>query len=196
MSSDKATNSTVSKEEQQILLDVARRSIHYTLAHGDRMPLIAGDYPERLREKRATFVTLYLDGELRGCIGSLEACQPLVLDMARNAHAAAFTDPRFLAVTAAEFERLEIHISILNPAQEMRFDSQKDLLGQLHPGSDGLILQEGNHRGTFLPVVWEQLPEPERFFAHLKLKAGLPLNYWSPSLRVWRYTTTSFPPRT
>lgn len=193
MSSDKATDSIISTEEQEILLDVARQSIRYTLEYGDQIPLVVDDYPERLREKRATFVTLHLDGELRGCIGSLEAYQPLVLDVARNAHAAAFTDPRFLPVTAAEFKCLEIHISILNPAQEMQFDSQKDLIGQLRPGSDGLILQEGNHKGTFLPDVWEQLPEPERFFAHLKLKTGLPLNYWSPSLRVWRYTTTSFP---
>ncbi len=191
MSSDKAT--AISTEEQEILLDVARQSIRYTLAHGDRMPLVADDYPERLREKRATFVTLHLDGQLRGCIGSLEAYQPLVLDVARNAHAAAFTDPRFLPVTAAEFERLEIHISILNPAQEMQFDSQKDLIGQLRPGIDGLIIQAGNHKGTFLPSVWEQLSEPEHFLAHLKLKAGMPLEYWSPTLRVWRYTTTSFP---
>jgi AmmeMemoRadiSam system protein A len=193
MSSDRSVETEVSKEDKQTLLEVARRSIAHALEHGDQIPLNIEDYPEPLRQPRATFVTLHLNGELRGCIGTLEAHQPLVLDVAQNAYSAAFSDPRFLPVTAAESTQLEIHISILNPAQEIHFTSQRDLIGQLQPGVDGLILQEGLRRGTFLPSVWEQLPRPEEFFAHLKLKAGLPPDYWSPELQVWRYTTTSFP---
>jgi len=193
MSSDNGIEAGISQEDQQTLLQVARHSIAYTLEHGDQIQLNVEDYPEALRQPRATFVTLHLNGELRGCIGTLEAHQPLVLDVAQNAYSAAFSDPRFMPVIATEAEQLEIHISILNPAQEMHFSSQRDLIGQLRPGVDGLILQEGPRRGTFLPSVWEQLPRPEEFLAHLKLKAGLPPDYWSPELRVWRYTTTSFP---
>ncbi|ALP52710.1 hypothetical protein Tel_05840 [Candidatus Tenderia electrophaga] len=193
MSSDEAAAAAVTAAEQDTLLDVARQSIAHTLNHGEQIRLEIQDYPDRLRQQRAAFVTLHLDHELRGCIGNLEAYQPVVLDVARNAYAAAFSDPRFLPVTMAEFERIDIHIAILNPAEEMQFDSQTDLITQLRPGIDGLIIQQDGHRGTFLPSVWEQLPEPEQFFAHLKLKAGLSPKHWSPSLRVWRYITTSFP---
>ena len=145
-----------------------------------------------LQQIRATFVTLEIDGELRGCIGTLEAHQALVNDVAYNAHAAAFSDPRFFPLSEKEYPRLDIHISILTPAEPMRFSSENDLIAQLRPGVDGLILQDGNHRGTFLPSVWEQLPEAKQFFTHLKRKAGLPMDYWTDSLQVYRYTTESF----
>jgi AmmeMemoRadiSam system protein A len=115
-----------------------------------------------------------------------------VNDVAHNAYAAAFMDPRFLAVTEDELENLEIHISVLTPAVAMTFDSEEDLLKQIRPGIDGLVLEDGRHRGTFLPAVWESLPDVKSFLQHLKQKAGLPDNYWSDSLKVSRYTTESF----
>lgn len=140
----------------------------------------------------ATFVTLKRHGELRGCIGTLEAHQPLLLDVAEHAFAAAFRDPRFEPVTERELDELELSISVLGEPEEIRFADEQDLLKQLRPHDDGLILQEGSRRGTFLPSVWDSLPDPPEFLAHLKLKAGLPSDYWSGSLRVWRYTTEEF----
>ncbi|MFA6173522.1 MAG: AmmeMemoRadiSam system protein A [Kiritimatiellales bacterium] len=180
-------------ENQQLLLKVARDAIFQTLENPrGRFPK-PGTLPDELMEKRATFVTLTIKKRLRGCIGMLEACRPLAEDVAENARAAAFEDPRFPPLTKAEFEKLDIRISILSPPAEMDFSSEADLLRQIRPGVDGLILQEGFRRGTFLPSVWEELPEKELFWAHLKLKAGLPADYWSETLRVFRYTTDSFP---
>lgn len=132
-------------------------------------------------------------GELRGCIGSLEAYQSLVLDVNQNAFAAAFRDPRFPAVSSSEFEHLEIHISVLSPPEPMRVASEEDLLQQLRPGIDGLIIASRGRRATFLPSVWSQLAEPQQFLLHLKHKAGLPSDYWSEDMEAWRYTTLSFP---
>jgi len=178
--------------ERQILLNVARDSIREGLDHGTPLKLIEADYPPVLQAQRASFVTLNLHGELRGCIGHLEAVEPLVQDVADNAFSAAFKDPRFPALREAELADLEIHISVLTPAEPMAFSSEADLLRQLRPGLDGLILEDGWARGTFLPSVWESLPEPREFLAHLKRKAGLPMNHWSAKLRVYRYTTESF----
>ncbi len=193
MPSDKQIQTDIDKALQQTLLTLARQSIFYGLQHGQPMPVQMDDYPPPLQQPRATFVTLNIDGQLRGCIGTLEAHRPLLLDVAYNAFAAAFNDPRFLPLSQAEFEQLEIHISILSPAEEMAFTSEQDLINQLRQGIDGLILQAEQQRGTFLPSVWQQLPEPQQFVQQLKLKAGLPANYWSPELRAWRYTSHSFP---
>lgn len=159
---------------------------------GGRLTVRTVDYPEPLRQPRASFVTLHVDAALRGCIGSLEARRALVEDVAHNAHAAAFDDPRFSPLTHAEFERLDIHISVLSPSEPLQFESEEELLRQLRPQVDGLILEEHSRRGTFLPSVWEQLPEPREFLRHLKRKAGLPADYWSHTLRVLRYTVQAF----
>jgi len=151
------------------------------------------ELPSELKEERATFVTLTIAGALRGCIGMLEACRPLVEDVVENARAAAFGDPRFEPLSKEEFDQLEIHISVLSPPEEMNFSSEADLLAQIRPGEDGLILQEGGRRGTFLPSVWEELPDKELFLMHLKMKAGLPNTYWSDTLLVSRYTAEYFP---
>jgi AmmeMemoRadiSam system protein A len=129
---------------------------------------------------------------LRGCIGHLEATLPLVEDVAENAFSAAFRDPRFPALRDTEYAALELHISVLTPAEPLDCNSESDLLRQMRPYQDGLILAEGLRRGTFLPSVWEQLPEPREFLRHLKRKAGLPDDYWSPSLQIYRYETESF----
>lgn len=179
-------------KERGILLEVARRSIQSGLDLGSRLNIRIEDYPENLHEKRACFVTLNKCGALRGCIGHLEAVQPLVTDVVENAHAAAFRDPRFPPLQSSELEALDIHISVLTPASPLPFTSEKDLLDNLRPGIDGLILQSGSRRGTFLPSVWESLPEPREFLRHLKLKAGMTADYWSDDIRVSRYTTESF----
>jgi AmmeMemoRadiSam system protein A len=142
--------------------------------------------------RSSTFVTLHLDGQLRGCIGSLEAHRPLAEDVAANAFAAAFRDPRFPPVSRAEAARLALEISVLSPAEPMHFRSEADLLAQLRPGIDGLILSDLGRRGTFLPSVWSQLPAARDFLVHLKHKAGLPADHWSATLSVERYTTESF----
>jgi len=180
-------------ELQQILLVTARKTVEYGLAQ-HRLPTIDyREYPLPLQHQGASFVTLSIDGELRGCIGSLEAQRPLIEDISRNAYAAAFQDPRFPPLSKAECPLLHIHISILSPPVAMAFSSEADLLQQLQPHVDGLILESRDgHRGTFLPTVWQSLPDPRVFLRQLKLKAGLSADYWSDNLQVYHYTTLSF----
>jgi AmmeMemoRadiSam system protein A len=174
---------------QILLLDLARVSIRHGLQEG-RPPTVALErLAAELVVSRASFVTLEKGGQLRGCIGSLKAWRPLVVDVAENAFAAAFRDPRFPPLRVDEADDLAIHLSLLTPAVAMTFRSEADLLAQLQPGVDGLILQEGSCRSTFLPSVWAELPTPPRFLTQLKRKAGLAADYWSPGVRIWRYTT-------
>ena len=180
-------------EHQNLLLQIARNAVAARLGVPNVDVAIDAVACAELREKRATFVTLTMDGALRGCIGMLEACRPLAEDVAANACAAAFEDPRFEPLSIEEFETVEIHISVLSPPEEIFFSSEAGLLEQIRPGVDGLILQEGGRRGTFLPSVWEELPDRELFWDHLKMKAGLPARYWSETLRVFRYTAEYFP---
>jgi len=180
------------KQHRSILLQVARDSMQHGLLHARPLPLTAEDFPSELRPHRATFVTLLRSGALRGCIGHLEAMKPLLRDVADNAFAAAFRDPRFPPLRQNELPELEVHISILTPATPLEFASEPDLIRQLQPGIDGLILEDGAARGTFLPSVWESLPDPRDFFTQLKRKAGLAPAHWSPTLRVYRYQTESF----
>ena len=182
----------VNEEQQQTLLQLAEEAIRHALDTGRALQVAPDDYEEALRTPAACFVTLKKGGELRGCIGSLEAHRSMVEDVAHNADAAAFSDPRFPPLREEELAGLELDISLLTPAEEMEFDSEADLLSQIRPGIDGLIIEEGYRRGTFLPSVWEQLPHPEQFLQHLKLKAGLPPNHWSGNIRVSRYTTQIF----
>lgn len=174
------------------LLKVAADSIQHGLQHGKSLVPILTDYPASLQMLRACFVTLRMEDELRGCIGSLKPRRPLLLDIAHNAFAAAFHDPRFTSLQAPEFAALEIEISVLSPPVPLRFFSETDLLQQLRPGVDGLILTAQEHTGTFLPSVWESLPRPAEFLAQLKRKAGLEEAFWSPDIQVQRYTTESF----
>lgn len=177
--------------QKQQLLQLAWDAIDHGLQTG-RVLKPATDDPV-LQCPGASFVTLNLHGELRGCIGSLQAYQPLADDVAQNAFNAAFRDPRFAPLDDSERDALDLHISILSPSTPIHFTSEADLLRQLRPGIDGLILQDGHHRGTFLPQVWESLADPVDFLAHLKRKAGLPSHYWSPTLQVQRYTVDSIP---
>ena len=180
---------SLNKEHQQRLLDLAKSSIQHGLQTGRPLKINLADFPSELTERRATFVTLQKHHQLRGCIGMLEAVRPLAEDIAENAFLAAFKDPRFPPLADDEFGELEIHLSILTPAEPVSFTSEQNLITQLQPGIDGLILEEGRRRGTFLPSVWEQLPEPEEFLRHLKQKAGLAADYWSENIRIYRYRT-------
>ena len=180
------------EEEHKLLRKVAQASIEHGLRIGRPLAVDMACYPRPLREPGASFVTLNEHGRLRGCIGSLEAIHPLVEDVAHNAYAAAFSDPRFPPLQAHELPGLDLHISVLSPATPMQFDSEEDLIRQLRPGVDGLMLEDGDHHGTFLPAVWESLPDAHDFLQHLKLKAGLPMDGWSDTIRVSRYVTESF----
>lgn len=186
------TPAELTPAQRRTLLEVARRSIAYGLEHGTPLPVQVSEYHRDLKALRASFITLNLHGELRGCIGHLEAVQPLVVDVAENAFAAAFRDMRFPPLTAEEWPSVKVHVSVLSTPEPMQFKDEADLLAQLRPGEDGLILQEGANRGTFLPSVWDSLPSPPEFLTHLKLKAGLAPNHWSASLQVSRYRTESF----
>lgn len=179
----------LSREQATRLMDLAIRSIRHGLERGKPLPVQTEGLEAVLLRHQASFVTLELRGRLRGCIGSLEAHRPLAQDVAANAYAAAFRDPRFPPVNGREIEYLDVHISLLTPPEPLSFDSQTDLLRQVRPGIDGLILQEGALRATFLPSVWESLPVPEEFLRHLKQKAGLSMDYWSDTLKVFRYRT-------
>jgi len=187
-----STKQMLNKHQRLVLLQTARASIRTGLLEGHPLPVEPADFEPTLQAQRATFVTLNKHGELRGCIGHLEAMQPLIKDVADNAFSAAFQDHRFPPLSRNEFDQIEIHISVLSPPKPLSFASEQDLLQQIHPGTDGLILQDGHYRGTFLPSVWEQLPTREEFLAHLKIKAGLPVSHWSDTLKVFRYTTESF----
>lgn len=180
-------------EHRKTLLRVAADSIRYGLKHGRAMPVQAAEFDDALRVERATFVTLEIGKQLRGCIGMLAACRPLVVDVAENAFSAAFEDPRFPPLAKTEFDNLEIHISILSPPEVMTIADEADLLRQLRTGIDGLIIEDGARRATFLPSVWEELPAPRDFLHHLKRKAGMRPDHWSKTFRTFRYTAESIP---
>jgi len=164
--------------EKQWLLSLARESI--ALGMKERRPYAVDPklVSSKLREKRACFVTLTIQGRLRGCIGHLEARQPLYEDVMENAVAAAFDDPRFSPLEAEGLEDLRIEISVLTPAKALAYKGADDLIRKLRPGKDGVILGKGLYRATFLPQVWDEIKNPEDFLSHLSAKAGLSSDAW------------------
>jgi AmmeMemoRadiSam system protein A len=170
------------------LLRLARFAIAQRLGETDAAPPPA----PWLDEPGATFVTLTQHVTLRGCIGSLEASRPLAVDVRENALAAAFRDPRFPPLTVVEWPAVAIEVSLLSALEALPLTDEREVLAQLRPGVDGLVLDFGHHRGTFLPQVWEQLPDPEAFLVNLKRKAGLPPDFWEPGMRLSRYTVTKW----
>jgi AmmeMemoRadiSam system protein A len=148
--------------------------------------------PALLGARAATFVTLRDGRRLLGCIGSMEASRPLLEDVADNAVGAAFRDPRMPALTAFEFARMSLHVSVLSPPEPMAVSSRDELRSALEPGRDGLLVEAGRRRGTFLPAVWEQLADVDDFLDQLWHKAGLSPRAWPGRLRVWRYRATEF----
>jgi uncharacterized protein len=181
------TGATRMRASDHALLEVAWSSIRYGLRYGVPLEVQPWHFEATLQEHRASFVTLRIGEQLRGCTGTLEAVQPLVVNVAHNAFASAFRDSRFAPLGPEEVANLDLHISILDSPERLAVASEEELLRVLRPGRDGLVLEEGALRATFLPAVWEQLPAPRDFVGHLKQKAGLPLDYWSPTLRVSRY---------
>jgi len=176
-------------EHKKILLKTARDSIQHGIHENKPIAVNPDEFPEELQQIKSTFITLYQSEELRGCIGSLDACHSLIEDVAKNAYQAAFRDPRFPPVTQDEFPKIHISISILSNPEKILFANEEDLLSKIRPGIDGLILKDGPHQGTFLPTVWESLPKPMDFLQHLKRKAGLSKDYWSKTIQIERYTS-------
>lgn len=174
-----------------MLIDTARTSIEHGLAHGRAPALDPSRFNDALNEPRASFVTLKIQGRLRGCIGRLKTDSPLIVGVSRNAYAAAFDDPRFDQINPLDWSKTRLEISVLSPPVPMTFESEEDLLQQLRPNVDGLVLESGRYRGTFLPAVWQTLPEPADFLNQLKVKAGLSPNAWPDDVRVMRYTSES-----
>lgn len=156
------------------------------------VPWPALPHPAWLDVPAATFVTLTLRGQLRGCIGTLEAQRTLYDDVIHNARAAAFGDPRFPPLAADELPAVHIEISVLSTPRPLAFSSEADALHRLRPGIDGVILEYGPYRSTFLPQVWEQLQEPVEFIAHLKQKAGLSAGFWNDGIRLSTYQAEKF----
>lgn len=192
-----SSTDTLAPEHREQLLTLARDSIREGFETGAAKPVGLEDWPASLQAQRASFVTLHKpDDTLRGCMGAIEAYQPLLRDVSEHAYAAAFRDPRFPPLRAGELNSIRLEISVLTAPEPMEIRSEEDLLNQLVPGEDGLILQEGTHRSTFLPAVWSSLPRPAQFLRELKRKAGLGPDYWSPTLRVHRYRTEAFGEKT
>lgn len=181
----------LSNKLKQELLDVAEQTVYYGIESGRYITLTHRNFSPDLRQNGASFVTLYSHQQLRGCIGSLRPARPLLEDVAHNAYAAAFRDPRFEPLTAAEFHDIEIEISILSPLQAINFANEHDLLEQLRPNTDGLMIQAGLRKATFLPKVWESFPRKQDFLEQLKYKAGLG-NCRADSMSCYRYTVDTF----
>ena len=173
----------------QLLLVIARAAIAREL--GLARPSAQED-AQWLRDLGACFVTLRQGEDLRGCIGTLRAHRPLLEDVKANAVAAAFRDPRFRALVAEELESTQLEISLLSPLESLVFDNEQHALSQLRAGHDGIVFEYGFHQSTFLPQVWEELPDPTEFIAHLKQKAGLPPDFWDPELKLARYTVSKW----
>ena len=175
-------------EKGSALLKLVRSEIASRLGRAAANPVKAA----WLQEPGASFVTLTRQGELRGCIGTLEAHRPLEIDVRENAAAAAFRDPRFMPLGRDEFEEIRVEVSLLSPAETLAVSDEASALAALRPHVDGVVLAYRHFRSTFLPQVWEQLPEPADFLAQLKRKAGLPADFWSESVRLARYSVTKW----
>jgi len=174
------------------LLAFARQSIEHGLQFKPPLPVDLAAVETVLHQPAATFVTLRYQQRLVGCIGSLQATQPLLMSVVHNAHSAAFLDRRFAPLEQDQLAGLEIEIAVLSELIPVDVHSEQTLMEFLQPGEHGLVLEYGGQRATFLPKVWAQLPDKSEFLAQLKEKAGLPADFWSPQIQISSYTTASF----
>lgn len=183
----------LTQSEQALLLEIARESLTLSV-QGQTLPAFQWDtLPEALQEDGASFVTLTKSGQLRGCIGALEAYQPLAQDVQEHATAAALQDFRFPQVRPDELSQIEIEVSVLTPKLNLDYDNSEDLVRLLRPNVDGVVLQDGFRKATFLPQVWEQLPQPEQFLAHLCQKMGASPDLWRRKhLKIFTYQVQEF----
>jgi AmmeMemoRadiSam system protein A len=179
-------------EQRRVLLDIATIAVHDALVTGRAVVPDANVYEPPLREPRATFVTLERDGDLLGCIGTLEPVRPLVTDVAHNALAAAFADPRLPAVTPRDYAAMSVKVSVLSVPKPMPVSSHADVIAAVRPGVDGLLLEAGRHRSTLLPSVWPKVRDVHEFLDVLWRKAGLTPGAWPAGTTVSRYTTEEF----
>ena len=183
----------LSDDEGRYLLDLARRTIEGELGMAAEEHSRTDAQPAALTSHRGAFVTLKIGSDLRGCIGTLVAGQPLVDNVRANARNAAFHDPRFAPLTADEWPRVQIEISVLSIPRKLAYPSAEVLPAHLTPHVDGVVIRKGNASATFLPQVWKQLPRPQDFLAHLCLKAGLAADAWRQGdLEVETYQVQSF----
>jgi len=178
----------------ETLLALARTAIVEALGQEGGAPPPDADPPAEpwLEAVGAAFVTLTLDGQLRGCIGTVEPYRSLAADVRANAVAAALDDPRFPALTPEELRRVHLSVSVLSPLAPVPCASEAEAAGALRPGLDGVVLEIAGRRATFLPQVWDQLPDARAFLRALKRKAGLKEDYWDGETRVYRYTVEKF----
>jgi AmmeMemoRadiSam system protein A len=184
---------TLDDVQRRGLLDIAEAAPRIALAERRRWVPEETDAGAALWTPGASFVTLLdVDERLLGCIGALEPRHPLAVDVAQHAVAAAFEDPRMPALTADEFERMTIEVSILSPLEEISPSSLDELAAMLEPGVDGVLVESGAQRATFLPAVWSKVASTDEFLGHLWTKAHLAPGAWPPGLRAWRYTTDCF----
>ena len=179
-----------SDNKARILLQVARAAIAESLGLSVAEKQLEDE--DWLQKKGACFITLMQQGQLRGCIGTLEAHRALLDDVVANARAAAFKDTRFSPLASEEFSLTQIELSLLSPMQQMSFTSEQEALSQLQPGVDGVVFQYGYQRSTFLPQVWEQLPDAKNFMEHLIDKAGLATDFWADDVKLYRYTVSKW----
>jgi AmmeMemoRadiSam system protein A len=183
----------LSEDEGSYLVKVARNTIDNRLNKVEQPPIDGKDLPEKFQERLGTFVTITIDGNLRGCIGHIMPRETVIEGIRENAINAAFRDPRFPPLTKEEFDKIEIEISILTAPQELTYSDAEDLLHKLRPGKDGVIITKGYHEATFLPQVWDQLPDKEEFLTHLCMKAGLSHDSWKKEkLQVSTYQVQAF----
>jgi len=179
--------------EKQTLLLIAREAIENAVKGKSAPPIDQTSLTQALREQGSSFVTLTIQGELRGCIGALEAYQPLAEDVREHAIAAALNDPRFPSVSEKELSRIQIEVSRLTSPQELDYADADDLLKKLRPHVDGVILKHGHRRATFLPQVWEKIPDSVEFLEQLCYKMGERGNLWQEAkLQVLTYQVEEF----
>ena len=183
----------LSETDKIELLKIARAAIFSAVNNQPLEKLVLSTFSKELRTEGASFVTLTKSGKLRGCIGALEAYQPLVLDVQEHAIAAAQNDYRFPPVTSNEVEFLKIEISYLTPLQKMKYKDNNDLISNLRPGFDGVLIRDGSRRATFLPQVWEQISDGQEFLSHLCIKMGAQPDLWQKKrLEVFVYQVEEF----
>ncbi|MFA7658737.1 MAG: AmmeMemoRadiSam system protein B [Candidatus Gastranaerophilaceae bacterium] len=180
-------NEFIKKHFSRFVIDACKKSIMAEF-EGEKFPKFE-KIPAVFEESGACFVTLEKNGNLRGCIGSIIAHQPLIIDLVKNAQNSAFSDTRFPPLKKDEFEDLAIDVSLLSAPEQMHFENEQDLLNQIKPFTDGIIIKDGSYQAVYLPSVWEQLPEKALFLNSLKIKAGMPPKHFSDAFEAYRFTT-------
>jgi uncharacterized protein len=186
-------NEKLTLDEQNTLLRMARKAINHALRREKLPPVQMTSLTPNLRQQGASFITLTIHGQLRGCIGALEAYQPLFEDVREHAVAAAFEDPRFPPLTEDELSRTQIEVSRLTRPILLQYKDADDLLSKLRPHIDGVIAKDGLRRATFLPQVWEKIPDPSEFMDNLCYKMGVNHRHWrNKHIDVFIYQVEEF----